>query len=315
MTKSGLCNWCLNTAPLVDGHTIPRFVIQWFLDTSMGAIRDPREPNRRAMDIPALREFMMCATCDNDAVGSLEREFANAVFYPFVNDGKRSFRVTESLRRFAASVVWRALVVFRMKKYNRDSMVSPCLAAERAWHGYLTRGGRLRVFDGLHLYAFDETVPSGIGWPQDRAAPVNAHRFLKRSFLCNVFNRDGAVFVACKFPRFLVIGEILKGEPFYARRLTPGHVLDFSTSCALGDFGEHLLELGQASHKQYFDNLSDKQSAKIAERFKRNAGEILASDYGKARGLDDQIVKSLGLTPGEPCVCESGLTFRECHGR
>lgn len=56
------CRLCGQSKPLQVSHIIPRFIVEWFKETSATPyIRTGDEPNRRVQDGPKLRLFARTA--------------------------------------------------------------------------------------------------------------------------------------------------------------------------------------------------------------------------------------------------------------
>ena len=79
----GICKLCGKNDDLRESHFIPKFVGKWIKKTSVtGYIREKNEVQKRAQDIA--KEHWLCGDCEQ-LFSRWEREFANKVFYPFVN--------------------------------------------------------------------------------------------------------------------------------------------------------------------------------------------------------------------------------------
>jgi hypothetical protein len=81
----GNCRLCEKEDDLKESHFIPKFVGKWIRKTSAtGYIRQKYEPHKRSQDIA--KEYWLCGDCEQ-LFSKWEREFANKVFYPFVEQG------------------------------------------------------------------------------------------------------------------------------------------------------------------------------------------------------------------------------------
>ncbi len=58
---NGKCYLCQKQAGIRLSHVVPRFVTNWLKETSPGAIRDSRVPNRRIQY--GVKEYMLCEAC------------------------------------------------------------------------------------------------------------------------------------------------------------------------------------------------------------------------------------------------------------
>ena len=73
---------------------------------------------KRAQDIA--KEHWLCGDCEQ-LFSRWEREFANKVFYPFVNEGKSVASYGNWMSKFCASLSWRTLTYIRSKNPNDEN--------------------------------------------------------------------------------------------------------------------------------------------------------------------------------------------------
>src|SRR3974390_2127748 len=110
----GPCRLCGREAELLFSHMIPAFVFRWVRESSGGGyLRFAQEPNKRVQD--GLQLELLCGECEG-RIGRFEDQFARRLFYPYVADGGLRVRYGPWLLKFAASLVWRVLVVTQEKR-------------------------------------------------------------------------------------------------------------------------------------------------------------------------------------------------------
>lgn len=82
----GTCKLCNVESQLKESHFIPKFVGKWLKKSGItGYLRNVNTINRRSQDIR--KDYWLCETCEQLFSG-WEREFANRIFYPFVEEGE-----------------------------------------------------------------------------------------------------------------------------------------------------------------------------------------------------------------------------------
>lgn len=100
-----LCKLCQKNQDLRESHIIPKFVAKWLKESSAtGYLRQGVEPNLRKQDFP--KERLLCGDCEN-RFSRWENIFAEKIFLPYLNDGKREFEYTDWLLKFSVSLIWR----------------------------------------------------------------------------------------------------------------------------------------------------------------------------------------------------------------
>ncbi|HXG38702.1 MAG TPA: hypothetical protein VNL36_08040 [Bacteroidota bacterium] len=117
-TSHHLCALCGQNPSLRHSHIIPAFVFRWTKSTSAtGFLRFGENPNLRVQD--GNKPKLLCGNCEG-ILNKLETQFANEIFYPYVNDELsregvststiKQFSYTDWLLRFAISVQWRVVM-------------------------------------------------------------------------------------------------------------------------------------------------------------------------------------------------------------
>ena len=105
------CALCGESSDLRASHVVPSFVFQWLRGTSAtGHIRLSDTPNLRVQD--GWKPRMLCGKCEQ-RFGVWEKAFAEECFGPIVNGTTNRIRYQSWMLKFATSVSWRVLRVFK----------------------------------------------------------------------------------------------------------------------------------------------------------------------------------------------------------
>ncbi|MBI3315221.1 MAG: hypothetical protein HYZ86_04730 [Candidatus Omnitrophica bacterium] len=130
------CGLCGSKARLCESHIIPKFVFHWLKETSAtGKIRIAKAPNRLKQD--GIKEDLLCRSCE-DIFNGWETQFANKIFWPYLNDHTSLFLYEEWLTKFIVSLNWR-IVVNRIEDDGKlsKSMKESLKLAEFRFRKYL----------------------------------------------------------------------------------------------------------------------------------------------------------------------------------
>ncbi len=115
---NGTCKLCKKEGDLRESHILPKFIGKWIKKTSItGYLREHNELDKRAQD--TAKEYLLCAECEILFSG-WERNFANRIFYPFVDKNIDRANYTDWLAKFCASLSWRTLVYIRSKNEKEE---------------------------------------------------------------------------------------------------------------------------------------------------------------------------------------------------
>lgn len=196
----GECKLCGADGELKLSHFIPKFVGKWVKDTSAtGFIRLNQSINRRAQDIA--KDYWLCGNCEQ-LFSDWEREFANKIFYPFVNEEKNEASYGDWLAKFCASLTWRTLTYIRNANSDGREEYDEILdQAQLALADFLLgRSNNLGKYE-QHFYpleAFEETnVPN---------VPSNINRYILRNMHMDILYGKKGVMIYTKLPGFIILG-------------------------------------------------------------------------------------------------------------
>lgn len=195
----GICRLCKKNSDLKISHFIPKFVGKWVKDTSAtGYIRFNQSINKRAQDI--VKEYWLCECCEQ-LFSSWEREFANRIFYPFMNEGKSEAHYGAWLPKFCASLSWRTLTYVRSQNSVRSEEVSHALdTAESALASYLLGDSNTLGKYEQHLYPLEGMTETSV-----RGAPPNLNRYFLRTMQMDLLESDSGSIVYTKLPGFMLL--------------------------------------------------------------------------------------------------------------
>ncbi len=204
----GICKLCQKNTELRVSHFIPKFVGKWIKRTSItGYIRDLNEVHKRVQDIP--KAYWLCGDCEK-IFSEWERNFANNVFYPFVDKGECVVSYGSWMSRFCASLSWRTLTYIRSKNLNENTVkdyTELMNAAELHLARYLLDQETSLCQYEQHLFPLEyieSTMASDL--------PFNINRYFLRVISMDVISNSASIFVYTKLPSFIVLGFIKTEE-------------------------------------------------------------------------------------------------------
>ena len=165
-----VCSLCLKDEELRESHVIPKFVAKWLKETSAtGYLRQAVQPNIRKQDFAT--ERLLCGTCEN-LFSKWENQFAESIFFPYLNDRKEEFEYTDWLLKFAVSLIWR-LGVAELEGFRdyQPQLTNYLEQALSVWRDYLLHDVPMKESYGFHLIFMDYvksvqggSIPEGFHW-------------------------------------------------------------------------------------------------------------------------------------------------------
>lgn len=200
----GICKLCGKNDELRESHFIPKFVGKWIKKTSVtGYIREKNEVNKRAQDIA--KEHWLCGDCEQ-MFSVWEREFANKVFYPFVNEGKSAANYGNWMSKFCASLSWRTLTYIRSKnpKDENDKGRKALLdAAQEHLRKYLVgEANNLNQYE-QHLFPLEKIEST-----DSHDLPPSINRYFLRIMGMDIVGNSTDQYIFTKLPSFMLLGVI-----------------------------------------------------------------------------------------------------------
>jgi hypothetical protein len=196
----GICRLCKKDSELKLSHFIPKFVGKWVKETSAtGYIRFNQSINKRAQDI--VKDYWLCGCCEQ-LFSSWEREFANRVFYPFVNGETSEANYGPWLSKFCASLTWRTLTYVRSQNTARSEASDRSLdEAENVLASFLLGSSDALGKYEQHLYPLEEMAETNV-----RGAPPNLNRYFLRTMQMDLLESESSTMIYTKLPGFMLLG-------------------------------------------------------------------------------------------------------------
>lgn len=205
----GICKLCGSEGTLEESHFIPKFVGKWMKKTSItGFLREKNEVHKRAQD--TAKEHWLCGDCE-DRLSVWETNFANKIFYPFLNEGKSTAYYGGWLSKFCASLSWRTLTYVLSKNPDKDQSeeyYETVEKAERHLAGYI-----LGKIDNLNEYEQHLFPLDAIESTTSNELPNNINRYFLRTIAMDIIGNSTDLIVYTKLPSFMVLGFIKAKEP------------------------------------------------------------------------------------------------------
>lgn len=154
------CALCHNNSALELSHIIPKFVVRYLKNTSVGKLRSADNPNATIQD--GEKHYLLCGECE-DRFSECEKKFADNIFHPYFKQHQRSFTYDKWLHYFITSVSWRHLYL-DLLDFVQHHVVGldalECLIeSEQIMREYLL-GKRADIGDIEHHIFFFEDVSS-----------------------------------------------------------------------------------------------------------------------------------------------------------
>ena len=264
----GICKLCRKDAELRVSHFIPKFVGKWIKKTSItGYIRDSNEVHKRAQDIA--KEYWLCAECEGLFSG-WERNFANNVFYPFVEKNECVASYGSWMSKFCASLSWRTLTYIRGRSSSENKVkdyIEAINAAELHLARYLLdKESNLYQYE-QHLFPLERiesTTESGL--------PPNINRYFLRTMAMDIIGNSTDTFIYTKLPSFIILGLVKVKEPQTMRSsriaLKHGKVSPRSYWWPDG-FINYIVEKAEAISEAY-DKIPEEHKASFEEYIRNN---------------------------------------------
>ncbi|CAI8804971.1 hypothetical protein [Pseudomonas zeae] len=196
----GDCKLCGAVGELKLSHFIPKFVGRWVKETSAtGYIRLNGNINKRSQDIA--KDYWLCDGCEQ-IFSVWEREFANKIFYPFVNGQSDSAFYGEWLAKFCASLSWRTLSYLRHKNPRSNGRQNEIEeSALKGLASFMLGGANSPGIYEQHFFPLEPISST------NASVPVNINRYMLRNMHMDVLaNSSGEVMIYTKLPKFIVLG-------------------------------------------------------------------------------------------------------------
>lgn len=279
----GICRLCEKQATLRLSHIIPAFVFRWLRETSgTGHIRFAHDPNVRVQD--GIKRYWLCDSCEG-RLNSSETDFANKLFYPYLNNSGSRIRYSEWLMHLCTSLSWRVLKFYleddRLGDWDAQTLVR-LSEADVAWRRVLMgaepHAGRFEQ----HILPLDR-----ISATSGRLVP-NINRYLMRAVHMDICRGSESIFTYTKLGRFIVLGFVHepRREQWRGTKVNANQGWIEAKQYVLPKaFGDYLNEKAQSMNKR-LAGMSDRQHTKVEETFRKNIDRYVESDAFQAMNAD-----------------------------
>ena len=246
-------------------------------------MRFGQSPNKREQD--GIKAYWLCADCEN-RFSDFEREFANNIFYPFMNGEGSSFRYGPWFLKFAVSLSWRVLGYWyeeAILDHFPDDLLKNSKTALETWRKFF-------LDEVPHPGPFQQHIfPLGaLEHYTGQDLPPNINRYVLRSVDLDCACTSKEAFVYAKLPSILFIGFIHIPKPNQWKG-TKVHVKSgmFGTASQtvpmqLGDF----LKSKAALAGKIYTSMSERQVDKLSKDFMKDLDKAAASESFKALDAD-----------------------------
>lgn len=281
LRQCALCS--VSYEPREESHIIPKFVYRWLKASSTTEfMRFGPEMNRHSQD--GIKDHFLCETCE-DRFAALESTFATEIFHPFVADNFHEADYAEWMLKFAVSVSWRLLaykIDERSLPHFRGRHTSSVTETLQRWRDYL-----LDRRDDIGEHEIHLLPLTGIIDHSASGVPKNINRYLRRTVEIEAGVSDTEAFTYYKLGPVIFIGliaypdlthwkgtRISHGGRFPPRDIiAPGQYLDF-------------ISMRSRRLEKFESQFSERQLAKIKERYKKKIGRFEQSDTCRTLLMD-----------------------------
>ena len=281
------CALCGKECTLRDSHIVPKFVIRYLKDTSVGKIRNLETPNRTVED--GEKHELLCPECE-ELFSAREKYFADTVFYTYKRDKVSSFDYDERLFYFLTSLSWRSLYLDAQDKSYPDTALLEMNTAVGSIRQYLLGKAPAPNIEN-HIFFFDVAESSTL-------ADGNANRpneIMHRSVTSYTVaaNDNSTILVFTNMLGIIVVTFIKRGnEECWENTIInngTGHIEAKYQKIKSIVGGEITRVLNYA--EQCTSSISPKQQEAILQRLKAHASDIQNFDVFQD-WLDDRNLRN-----------------------
>jgi len=284
------CLLCQSNDDLVQGHVMPSFVVDYIKETSVtGVFRFGGNPNLTRQDY--FKAYMFCKRCEN--IMSIEENyFKKNIYYPAAKNNRREFHYNHQLSRFCMIQSFRVLVFFDLA-YNELAKLKPshhktALKAIEEFRELIFKGYKNKSEYSNHIFFFDLADP----YRSDiQELPKRVNHYFLRALDMGIVRGTNQMYVYSKMG-FIALFTLLVprmhrgmiGTRIYANngKLKTPQQIRFPR---LGQF-----LMSRAGIGDDIDELmSDRQMAKMEERFRKNIDKMADSETARAVFADYNI--------------------------
>lgn len=267
------CSLCRKNKDLKESHVIPQFVSRWLKETAAtGYLRQGIQPNLRKQDFST--ERLLCGDCEN-LFSKWEKVFAETIFLPYLNDGKREFEYSDWLLKFSVSLIWR-LGVSELNGFRNyhPQLIGELDRALSIWRDYLLDDIPMQETYGFHLFFMDYVKDV-----QNGSLPQGFHWYTLRGVDGTLPANDSEVYGFVKLPAMVFFSGILPRRPSKlknTRILEKGKIIASKQFVSNRVFGEFYFDRAQQAWAMT-EKTSGKQIQKIQEAIVNDPEKSLKS--------------------------------------
>ena len=278
----GTCRLCGNFGKLRRSHVLPAFLFRWLRKSSAsGHMRFGGAPNRRVQD--GWKKRWLCSNCEG-RLGTAERQFAQRIFQPLVEDRIVQTRYGPWMLKFCVSVTWRVLLHFReVDRFDDYSRSDHKLLDQTAtvWRDYLL--GRVQDLGHFRQHIY---IVKGVSSARRRVAS-NINQHVLRHIDADIVQSKHQHIVYAKLPRLFVMGVLRDERPndWQGTEVRAGRGCIPPGQEVPDEFFDYVNEKAERADTR-LASMSDRQKAKVLEAVLTDPARVADSDTIKALGLD-----------------------------
>ena len=198
------CKLCGKYSKLIDGHIVPKFVIDYIKKTSVtGYLREGKNIKIRRQDIKRLR--LLCNDCEQ-LFSKREKLFSENIFKRFHDEEMRRFSYEDWLRYFIISLCWRISI----DKVEGFEKTHPALGnfvrqAIDNWTPYL-----LEKTKNPGDYQYNMFMTDIISISDSSIGAIRLNWYLLRTCDATIVFSKKEVEICCRIPGFLFFSHVNK---------------------------------------------------------------------------------------------------------
>lgn len=281
---NGKCALCTKDADLKSSHIIPKFVFDWFKESTPSPIRSNRVPNKRIQD--GLKQYLLCSDCE-ELFSGWEKSFCEHLFLPLHSNPTLTAPINYGpwALKFAVSASWRVLVYYHklddllhFSEKQRETAQIALDVWRRFLLGELPNPGQFEQ----HLLPID-VIQSYSG---PKISPY-LNRYLLRSVHMDVICSNTSAMVYLKMGHLILFGFIQEDSKRW--RGTKLHVnngsimpRDYRLPKNIAAYWNEKANEGTKA----LASISPRQKQKIKEAILENADELANSELFRAIQYD-----------------------------
>ena len=278
MRKLNRCALCDAETALELSHIVPKMAVRELKKTSAGAIRNTENPNLTVQD--SEKHYMLCSDCE-DRFSKYETYFAKTLFHPYIKSVTDSFNYDINLAKFITSVNWRStyLDILDYVETGVDDirMLNCLIDSEKIMKDYLLEKRTDLGAIENHIFFFEE-IKSISGKSIEEVQTLRPHVSIHRSITSYTFSYDHAVTCGniTNMMGIVLITLFCKGptEKWGNTLIVNGNgTIAAKCQNVQSVVGNDFFAIMEQA-KESYNNTSDSQKQKIAERLNAVGGKI-----------------------------------------